>query len=355
MGTGVAAWPTGLVRADSELASADVVISGDLAAGAGLEEVVAELLDRRGIAAHVARVRHFDAADFLHSPATAGAGGRIWIDLRDPFRVRIFLADATGARFAMRELALRGRIDELARESIGQLVAAAASALSEGSETTMSLEEAERTLGITTPRPPDRLEPEIPAAAPLRDAIDRPPARVASVDIGIFYAARAFAPQHRLTDGPGLLLDWGRSGARIAARLWLLLGLELPVSLGEGAVSGSLITTTGRVGPALEWSWAGASLSGGAGVGIDLAHVASHPGSDPAARLNPATWLAVPSVRLQLVVKTHLGRRVYLLSAVVCDIDLLTTQYQFVQVGQEVDAVGPWRFHPGILLGAMWR
>jgi hypothetical protein len=58
---------------------------------------------------------------------------------------------------------------------------------------------------------------------------------------------------------------------------------------------------------------------------------------------------------VQLVLKAHLGRRLYLIGAATCDVDLLTTSYEFVQAGQEVEAVTPWRVHPGLLFGAIWR
>ena len=337
--------------------SADVVITGDPSVTAGLEDVVAELLKRRGIGAHVARAAHVEPADFLRAGATptapAGATCRIWIDLSNGHRARIFLADAGGGRFAIRVLALRGHVDEVARESIGQLVAAAASALIEGTESGVSLEEAERTLGITPP-----LVPEIAAApATSRPAgTARPTAKPPpSLDLGAFYAVAAFAPQHRFTHGPGLFLDLGGDGAGVGLRAWLLLGLQLPVPLGDGAVSGRLITTMARVGASAEQDWRSAALSAGLGAGIDLIHVASSPGTDPSASLYPATYLVVPSIRAQLILKAHLGRRLYVLVAATCDVDLLTTRYEFVQVGQEVEAVTPWRVHPGLLIGAIWR
>jgi hypothetical protein len=354
----VAARTEGVTRAAQDGSpSADVVITGDVSVAAGLEDVVTELLERRSISAHVARAAHVDPADFLRAGVTSTApvrpACRIWIDVRDGRRVRIFLADVAGERFAIRELALGGHVDEVARESIGQLVAAAASALIEGTESSVSLEEAERTLGIT----PLRVAETASASSASRPAST---ARTASkpkrsLDLGAFYAAATFAPQHWLTHGPGLLLDWGGDNVGVGARAWLLLALQLPVPLGEGAVSGRLITTTARGGASVERGWPSAALAAGLGAGVDLIHVASRPGTDPSAALYPATYLVIPSIRVQLVLKAHLGRRLYLIGAATCDVDLLTTSYEFVQAGQEVEAVTPWRVHPGLLFGAIWR
>ena len=326
-------------------ASAEVVITGDTSVAAGLEYVVAELLDRRKISAHVTRAGHVEPADFLRAGATSTApvrpACRIWIDVRDGHRVRIFLADVGGERFAIRELALRGHMDDVARESIGRLVAAAASALIEGNGSSVSLEEGEGTLGIT----PLRLTETASGSSPSRPAgtarpTSKPPR---SVDMGAVYAAAAFAPPHWLTHGPGLLLDWGGDGVGVGARAWLLLALQLPVPLGEGAVSGRLVAMTGRVGAAVEREWPGAALSAGIGAGADLIHVASRLGTDPSATLNPAAFFIVPSMRAQIVLKVYLGHGLYMLSAVTCDVDLLTTNYLFSEISQEVEAVTPWR------------
>jgi len=355
----IASRTVGVARAQGGPVRADVVITGDANVAPGLEDVVSDLLERRGIAARITRAAHVNAADFLHgapTTTTAPPACRIWINLKDEHRVRIFLSDVAGERFAIRELALHDRVDEVARESIGQLVAAAASALSEGTETGVSLEEAERTMGILPPTPATvpKIASTLPASRPP-GAAPSPPKRTAALDLGAFYATAAFAPQHWLTHGPGLLLDWGASGAVIGPRAWLLLGLQLPLSIGEGAVSGRLVAVTGRVGAAVERDWPGAALSAGIGAGTDLVHVASRAGTDPFARLGPAALLVVPSMRLQIILKAHLGRGFYVVGAVTCDVDLLATSYFFSQVGQEVEAVTPWRVHPGLLLGALWR
>ena len=353
----VAACTVGVAHAQGRAVLADVVITGDANVVSRLEDVVAELLERRGISARVASAAHLNASDFLHGGApsitTAHLACRIWIDLRDGHRVRIFLA---GERFAIRELALHGHVDEVARESIGQLVAAAASAMIEGTETGISLEEAERALGITPPTSGTE-PPAVSAsrASPFPSAANSLPRRTASMDLGAFYAAALFAPQHWLTHGPGMLLDWGATGAIVGPRAWLLLGLQLPLSLGEGAVSGRLVAMTGRVGAAVEREWPAAALSAGIGAGADLIHVASRPGTDPAATLSPSVFFIVPSMRVEIVLKVHLGRGLYMLGAVTCDVDLLTTNYLFSQISQEVEAVTPWRVHPGLLAGAIWR
>jgi hypothetical protein len=356
----VAPLRAGVARAQGGPVGADVVITGDANVAAGLEDVVSELLERRGIAARITRAAHVNAVDFLHAGAptttTAPPACRIWIDLNDGHRVRIFLSDVAGERFAIRELALHDHVDEVARESIGQLVAAAASALSEGTETGVSLEEAERTMGILPQT--SMTVPKIASTSPVSRApvaAHSPQRRTASLDLGAFYAAAAFAPQHWLTHGPGLLFDWGATGAVIGPRAWLLLGLQLPLSLGDRAVSGRLAAVTGRVGVAVERGWTAAALSAGIGAGADLVHVASRAGTDPSAMLGPAAFLVVPSMRLQVVLKAHLGRDLYVVGAVTCDVDLLSTSYFFSQVGQEVEAVTPWRVHPGLLIGAIWR
>src|SRR5439155_20029305 len=99
---------------------------------------------------------------------------RLWIDMREPGRVTLYLTGDRAARLLVRHVPLVTRIDEVAREEIAHIVEATVDALLVGGR-----------IGVVTDEPmrhPEKGEP------PLHE---RPLGGV-GLDIGVAYEAQAW-------------------------------------------------------------------------------------------------------------------------------------------------------------------
>jgi len=275
---------------------ADVVLVGEDAACAKVEEVVAELLSRAGMAVTWGRQSSFQPQDIFaqrqaspdHHPGVA-----VWIDLSAPAEARLFFRDAGGDRFFIRSLSLARGIDEMAKEEIAHIVSNAALALTQGGGAPLTRSEARQVLKL---QPATDARPDVRerSSTPLRLA-------VAAMAGGQLFAselpvvARATLSL-TLSRGPRWNLAQGAFGG------WLDLGYQPPGRYRGSVVGADVEAVSARAG--VLWQVGRAVLLRlGLGVGVD--RVGYHPlGDTPHVELASASSFYVPM--LTAWVGTHL-------------------------------------------------
>src|SRR4051794_15777432 len=95
-----------------------------------LQAVLSELLSRLQVTVHYTSIASVDAHQILNEHSEdAPSVARIWIDMRDPTRVTLYLTGAREERVLVRHVPLLTRLDEVAREEIAHIVEATVEAL----------------------------------------------------------------------------------------------------------------------------------------------------------------------------------------------------------------------------------
>ena len=124
---------------------AHVVASGEAEDTAAVEGVVRELVARLPIELRWSTASGIDIGQVLAQHAPDGqVAARAWLDLSNPRRARIYVANAQDNRYVVRIVPLSDGYDEVGREVIGHIVEFALDAFLSGAPVGVSREVAER-------------------------------------------------------------------------------------------------------------------------------------------------------------------------------------------------------------------
>jgi hypothetical protein len=231
-------------------APADIILVGEDAPCAGVQEVVGELLSRDGVAVTWTRQKHFRPEDIFDRggsppasppgrPGGAEVGVVAWIDLSAPVEARLYFRDAGADRFFIRSLPLARGIDEIAKEEIAHIVSNAVVALRQGGGAALTRSQAHQALHVQ-PSPEAAPEAGGEPSAPLRfDVAAMAGAQLFASDLPV--VARG-ALSLALARGP----RWHRTGGSFGA--WLDLGYQFPGRYQGSAVGADLQIASGRAG-----------------------------------------------------------------------------------------------------------
>jgi hypothetical protein len=316
--------------AESAARPVDVFVAGAPDATQRLENAV-------GVGGRALRWQWIDAvdlADVVRRPADAPRAARAWIDCAQPGRVRIYFADWTTERFLVRDVPLPGGWNEIAAETIGQVLDSSLAALEAGDRAGMSRAEMASALG-QKPAPP----PPSPWGA----------------TVGAYYAVQAFAPEQPIEQGPGLMAAVGPREGRWRWAGWVSAQYRLPVVVDTGLVGVRLDTVAVRAGARL-----GHPLGPRvdvlllAGPGLDVVHVAPREGSVGEATLTSDRFSASVTAGLAVACAARLGAAIDVWAAVSLDADLVTRRYDVEVDGATRTVMTPWWIHPGIMVGVSW-
>jgi hypothetical protein len=168
------AWAEG---APSE-AVVEVAAAGDPAVTASMAERVRALGTRLGVSTRWQTRSGIDARDVLSDKRVdAGILARVWLDLSDPKRAVLYIANATHDRFLVRVVPAEGGYGEVTQESLTTIVESVVDALVTGGQIGVDRAEATRKIeedvGVRVDSEPRSAIPtlvvETPAAAPPRD------------------------------------------------------------------------------------------------------------------------------------------------------------------------------------------
>ena len=322
----------------------EVVLAGADGDVAAIRSRIRELLEADAMTVVSRRVESVDPQAILASHGGL-ACATIWIDLRRPDEARVYLMSSGGERFVMRRVPLPGGLDELRRESIGQIVESSAAALVAGEPIGVSREEA--ALAVTPPPSPARTPPErrpTPRATPGLPSAYR-------VEVG--YGAAAIGPGPAIDHGPmlGFMLHWGGQGPRAALAMEAQYDVPLQATTGRGVdlllEAASLRLEAGPELPVGPRAWVGVR----AGAGLDVLRVqaehASAPGLELESTIPP---LVIGVARATLIVVGQLSPQVEITAAVFVDAPLDRVHFDVGEPGAASPDLTLWPVRPGVCL-----
>jgi hypothetical protein len=304
-----------------------------------LQAVLSELLSRLQVTVHYANIASVDAHQILNEHSNDPPSvARIWIDMRDPTRVTLYLTGAREDRVLVRHVPLVTRLDEVAREEIAHIVEATVEALLVGGHIDIVTDE--------TFRKP--VKPE-PAAPPVSE---RPPTGPA-LDLAIAYEAQGWSASRSLLHSAALFLGIeGRTGT-IRPGAWISGEYRFPTVIEGELVSARLDQGAFRALATLDWAAATRWLFGvGLGGGIDLVHVS--PSANAGANVGPADpyFSTTPMLRALAIGRYAFTSRSELFAGIALDYDLLGTRYLLHgNARPDLPVFQPWRVRPMALVG----
>jgi hypothetical protein len=327
----------------------EIVATGEPASTAALEEVIRELLDRLPVQLEWTIASAIDPRDVLERrEVEEDVVARVWIDLSDAERARIYVANAGSDRFLVRFVPLEHGYDEVARESLGHIIESSVDALLAGGEIGVSREAAEVEVAEAMP---DRTPPPRPIEAPVvRTATDR--AEGARVSIGAAYQASALASDPLFLHGPAIFVAVGvPRGWNVRPLAWVGAQWVLPydwsrISIGarfEGGGARAALGFETRVDPLV-------LFRGMIGIGIDLAWVT--PWAQEPARARPAFLFAAPIAILGANFEIAIAGPLALAFGLSLEADLAGNHFDLQSDdGTSTAVLAPWPVRPALWLG----
>jgi hypothetical protein len=302
------------------------------------------------------RAARIDPADVLQLPgagAAANAGApragtapaaRVWVDGSRSDRLRLYFVNGATDRFLAREVPLAEGLDEVALETVAQLIDSSVSALL--TDAGMGMTRAEMTTALRTDleaHPP-------PATAPPLAIGWRPSA-------GIFYAVQAFAWHPLVEHGPGLVGHIDRRDGPWSTGGWLSAQYQFPERIESPLAGARLDTVALRAGLAIGHATGRRTeIDLQIGAGADLVHIAPRPGSaGRAASLTAERFAWAPAAQFALALAGQVGSHVVVSAAALADVDIGLRHYDVSVDGALVRVATPWQARPGIRLEAAWR
>jgi hypothetical protein len=297
----------------------------------GLEASLGELLGRLQVSVHFSRLATVDThqimADHEGEPA---AVARVWVDLRDPTRVTLYLAGNKPDRLLVRHVPLIDHIDEVAREEIAHIVEATVDALLVGGR-----------LGVVTD--------EAPKPQP---SVEHPP-RGVSLDIGLGYAAQVWSMGSQpLLHGPAVFAGMAGRAGTIRPGVWLSGELRFPATVEGDPISTRLDQGAVRALGTADWAvshrWI---LRAGLGGGVDWVHIAPESRTGVKADLQPAHFATIPMLRLLASARYLFTPKSELFAGLAADFDCFNTRYLVHRDSGDEVVFHPWRLRPMAVLG----
>lgn len=301
-----------------------------------------------------ARIRR---GERLHLDSLLHAGGsdalvRCYVDLSTPGRADLYFADRDAERFLIRQVALPGGLDDLGRETLGQVLTLSVHALLDDDAATLNRDEARALLEQQRPEP-------APAPSPAEDEPEPQRTSYPSAAVGLepFYAARLFASEALLSHGPGLEIGWVAGSGSATDAGWVGASYELERNLRADAASMSWSTLTLRgtfehLSPVFE----SVALGGRAGAGVEWMSFTPGLGTNESVELRSARVTTSFLLHLGVGARAELGARWHASLRVFADFYTTRVRYSVERTnGDGADVLEPFRMRPGVALGLLLR
>jgi hypothetical protein len=335
-----------------------VSVAGDRETTAAVQGGLIELSERQGVELDWSFRSAIAPKDVLavdaHDPSLLA---RVWLDVRGSDRAVLYIADTTHDRFLLRVVPLESGYDEVARESLGNIVESAIDALLAGADFGVSRQalaaQVQEEIGPADSDPPPEAparEPEEPRAP--RRRVEPPSAWLSSALAG--YRVEFTRSTALVRHGPELAaILWQRpdrfgpflgvfAGYRVPSR-WLGEGVELRMQGAGGRLWFGYGSPRGvfswRVGPA---------------AGVEATRVwADVTAADLSAR--EPTWQVAPALGALAEGELRLYRSWGLGFGAGVETDLLGHHFDVLQGGDPVPILEPWRARPVAWLALGWN
>lgn len=382
------------VGSQSSARIAYVVASGNAADIAAVEVVVRELVARLPVELQWSTTTEIDLAQVLaQRTPDEHVVARAWLDLSDPTRARIYIANAQDRRFVVRVVPLSDGYDEVGREVVGHIIESAVDAFLSGAEIGVSREVAERQVSAEAlppaPSPPPsdsaserqnsstqpKAEPCLGQSCPsaarttklelTRAVVSRAPLsaeneRSERLRLGLLvsYQITEIAALPTVLHGPALGLGLALP-LRRALRFSSLLALhyQLPLAWDSPSVGARVAGVTARLSAGLEGDIARhVLLRGLLGVGADFLHLAPYAEpTDSSARAGEPLWSGSTIIAAMLTLEIAATSRTGLFIGAGCDANLKRPSYFVARDAQQTTVLSPWVFQPTATFGLAFR
>lgn len=322
-----------------------------------VESVLRERLAWPGLEVSFDAVEAVDpAAVVMLSGAQDDELARVWVDLRAPERITLYLVDGKRERVLVRHFA-RHDNPEVAREELGHVVELALVALRAGERIGIGREAAREELA---PSVAASSPPSPPVPSPAAEAPPSAPRRrtTTHVHAGAFYEAQAYAAGPEIWSGPGVLVELRRRapGARFGYGALLSGQYRLP-SNADGA--GASMRFEGVAVHALAVGTLAiskpAELALGIGGGLDFLHAEARGDrtsdfGEGGVRFADGSLRALPTLRA-LVRYEHAVPSLRLFAGVGLDVPVTSARYVLARPGETVALFEAWSARPFLLVG----
>ncbi|MDP9001855.1 MAG: hypothetical protein M3O46_17280 [Myxococcota bacterium] len=321
--------------AETPPAAVDIIVAGRPEAASQLENAVV-LGDRL---VRWAVVDRMTVSDVVQRPSESGPGAtRAWIDCSRSDRVRIYFANWNTERFMAREVPLPDGFNEVALETLGQVMETSLSALTADAKTGMSRAEMASVY---------ESEPDAESALPPQSSW--------GTTFGAFYAVQVFASEHLIEHGPGLTAALGQREGTWRPAAWLSAQYQFPETI-NAALIGVRLDTLGLRGGVQMMRGLSPRVALGVrgGAGADMVHISPRQGSAQHAALSPERFSWESVAQLALLCSVRVGPGVVLSTALLADADLASRHYDVIVDGSTVRALTPWNIRPGLMAGVSW-
>jgi hypothetical protein len=321
-----------------------VVAAGDEKTTTALQAHILTMLSARQVHLQWSLRQAISSHDVLHQTANDEIYlAKIWLDVTRRERALLYIENTREDRFLLRTVPLEDGYDELARESLSNIVESAIDVLLAGGELGVTREEAEEQVRQ------DDAE-SLRLTRPANEKRDATPAQ----------------------NPPQLSLLLGLRASTIRAADALQFGPELGAYLSTNSVStwaffgwfsGGYRTSTtkndlvklriegpgGRIllGARAQWTHFSWRLAAGAGLDASLVEAVS---TGPGLTASEAFWVTTPVLSGLAAIEWKMGRGWFTSVAAGADLDLAGHRFDVVEMGNPVTVLSPSRVRPVVQL-----
>jgi hypothetical protein len=308
-----------------------------------LQAVLSELLTRLQVSVRFASIPSVEARQIMNErsddpPSVA----RVWIDMRDPTRVTLYLTGDRADRLLVRHVPLVTRLDEVAREEIAHIVEATVDALLVGGRIGVVTDEVMPSKMKEEPRPQERL-PGV------------------TLDLGVGYEAQVWSSFTRPLHTAAAFVGVEARTGQLRPGVWASGEYRFPTTLEHELVTARLDQGSVRVVATLGWTPSRKWLVGvGLGGGFDIVRIAANAASQGGAMPAPDTVAledprvaVVPMLRAMAFAKYAISTRTDIFIGLGGDYDLYGTRYLLrdPNTGTDIPIFEPWRVRPTAMIG----
>jgi hypothetical protein len=339
-------------KASTTPSEATITLVGAAGHDPELEALLRELLERRGVHAHLFQQSAFGHEQLLRA-AAPGSGVLVFVVPEPAGNVGLYFRAPDGERFLLRSVRLRAGFDDVGRELVAQVVETAVVSLLHSGDG-LTLEQARLALanndstGLEAEKPPPPAAPAT-TAAPIPTKAAGPPQRARPTALegwfALRYGALALGPQPGVTHGPGAELGLGvKRGLLLRARA--TFERDFPQSFETSRIAAELTRT--RLRFALD---AGLPLSHrerlliSLGIGQDRLSVKPSAAAGSSVAPAPAFEDRAPIAQAELRYEVALDA--FRVAATVgADVSLVQTHYDLARGAERQSVLRPWLVRP---------
>jgi hypothetical protein len=349
-------------RARGDALAVEVAAAGDATTTSSMAQRVRAAGARLHVSTRWEQRPRIDARDVLADRGVEpGVLARVWLDLSDPERAVLYVANATHDRFLVRVVPVSDGYGELTQESLTTIVESVIDALIAGGQIGVNREEATRKIEEDLGAPVVERAAPPAAPAPVPESREAPPPRDmgstahgpspwSAVDLS--YRLDVVSGEPSLRHGPQASLSWtGFFSGPVDALIWFGGHYSPSSTLGEarevamhGGGARLAAGVTGGLGRIFAWQ-------GAVGAGVDAFGVES--------RVAPATGLvgandftiAVPVATAFVGGVLRPARWISVPITAGLDVDLSGHHFDADLGTERATLVRPWVAHPFATVG----